>query len=108
MTTVEMQDNGFPEYRAFLRAIPISVHPWPFPAVALAEQHDEVGLDVGLLGALNLAEADLHDLHGQLVERRLVAYAPAQVDSLKARIVLLAQLAQPGEDVVLQSVLLCN
>jgi hypothetical protein len=92
-----------PEYRAFLRATPTSAHPWPFPAVALPEQHDEVGLDAGLLATLNLAQADLH---GLLVERRLVAHAPAQVDGLKARVVLLAQLAQPGEDLALQRVAL--
>ena len=67
------------------------------------EQHDEVGLDAGLVAALNLAQANLH---GLLVQRRLVAHAPAQVDGLEARIVLLAQLAQPGEDVALQSVTL--
>ena len=73
------------------------------PAVTLPEQHNEVGLDAGLLAALNLAQADLQ---GLLVERRLVAHAPAQVDGLEARVVRLAELAQPGEDVALQRVAL--
>jgi hypothetical protein len=62
------------------------------PAVAFPEQHNEVGLDPGLLAAFNLAQADFH---GLLVESRLVAHAPAQVDGLEARVVLLAELAQP-------------
>jgi hypothetical protein len=53
------------------------------------------------LAALNLAQADLQ---GLLVERRLVAHAPAQVDGLEARVVRLAELAQPGKDDALQRV----
>ena len=64
------------------------------PTVAVAEQHDEVRLDAGTLAALDLAQADLH---GLLVERRLVADAPAQVNGLEARAVLLAELAQLRE-----------
>src|ERR1035437_10249058 len=71
------------------------------PAVALPQQDDEVGLDAGLLAALDLAQANLH---GLLVERRFVAHAPAQVDSLKACVVRFAELAQAGEDLALQSV----
>jgi transposase-like protein len=67
------------------------------------QETNKVGLDAGLLAALNLAQADLH---GLLIERRLVAHAPAQVDGLKARVVLLAQLAQLREDLSLQSVAL--
>jgi hypothetical protein len=37
------------------------------PAVAIPKKHDEVGLDAGLLAAINLAQADLH---GLLVECR--------------------------------------
>src|ERR1035437_5108145 len=73
------------------------------PAVALPEQHDEVGLDAGLLAALNLAQADIH---GLLVERRLVAHTPAQVDGLEARAVRFAELAQAWEDLALQGVAL--
>jgi hypothetical protein len=49
-------------------------------------------------------------LHGQLVERRLIAHTPAQADgpeaNLGSRAVLLAQFAQPGESVALQSIAL--
>jgi hypothetical protein len=73
------------------------------PAITLPQQHDEVGFDAGLLAARDLVQADLH---GLLVERRFVAYSPAKVDGLKARVVRLAQLAQPWEDIALQCVAL--
>jgi hypothetical protein len=74
MTTGGMHDNGLPRIPSLLGAIPISVHPWPIPAVAFAEQHNEVGLDAGLLAERDFAQADLHRLP---VERRIVADAPA-------------------------------
>jgi hypothetical protein len=73
------------------------------PAVALAEQHNEVRLDTGLLAALNFAQADFH---GLLVESLLVTYAPSQVNGLEEGTILLAELAQLWEHDALQSVTL--
>jgi len=75
---------------------------WP-PTVTVSEQNDEVRLDAGLLAAFNLAQADLH---GLLVECRLVADTPAQVNGLKAGAVLFTELAQLREHVALQRVAL--
>ena len=75
---------------------------WP-PTVTISEQNDEVRLDAGLLAAFNLAQADLH---GLLVESRLIADTPAQVNGLEASVVFFTQLAQLREDVTLKGVAL--
>lgn len=71
------------------------------PAVTVSKQNDEVWLDAGLLAAFNLAQADLH---GLLVECRLIAHTPAQVNGLEACAVLFTKLAQLREHLRLQSV----
>ena len=73
------------------------------PAVPVAEQRDEVRPHAGGLAPPNLAQADLHRL---LVERRLVAHAPAQVDGLEPRAVLLAELSQLRKHVALKRIAL--
>ena len=73
------------------------------PAVAVAEQHDEVRLDTGGLAAADLAQADLHRL---LIERGLVADAPPQVDGLEPRAMLLAQRAELRKHLALERVAL--
>ena len=71
------------------------------PAVALAEQDDEVGARRDALAAADLFEADGHRL---LVERRLLADAPAQVDGLEAAAVLHAQVPQLRPDMLLERI----
>ncbi len=71
------------------------------PAVAVPQQHDEVGAGGGVLAASDLAQADVHRL---LVQRGFLAHPPAQVNRLEASAVLLAQLAQPREHPRLQRV----
>jgi hypothetical protein len=73
------------------------------PSVAVAEKHDEVGLDASALAALDLGEAYFH---GALVERSLAADAPAEVDRLEPGAMLLAQCAQPRKDVALEGIAL--
>ncbi|MGA2456098.1 MAG: hypothetical protein ABSF85_00790 [Terriglobales bacterium] len=75
----------------FLRLDPCWQRP---PTVTVSEQNDEVRLDAGLLAALNLAQADLH---GLLVECRLVAHTPAQVNGLEACAVLFTELGAAWE-----------
>ncbi len=64
------------------------------PAVAVAQQHDEVGARAELLAAGDLAQADVHRL---LVERSFLADPPAQVDDLEARPMLLCKLRRRGK-----------
>ncbi len=73
------------------------------PAVAVAQQHDEVGARGDPLATRDLAQADGHRL---LVKPRFLAYAPAQVHRLEAAAVLPAQLAEPGKHPLLQGVAL--
>src|SRR5205085_8749568 len=68
------------------------------PAVTVAKQHDEVRSWRGLLAAFDLLQTNLD---GLLIEARLFAHAPAQINRLKAAAVLLTQLTQLGEDCLL-------
>jgi len=55
----------------------------------------------------NIPSAEIYaqaDLNGLLVERSLIAHAPAQIDGLETRSMLLAQTAQAGESVLLQHI----
>jgi len=65
----------------------------------MASHSDEIRFDASLLAARDLVQADLHRL---LVERRLIAQAPAQVDGMKSRVVRFAELAQLEENAALQ------
>ncbi|MFZ3170319.1 MAG: hypothetical protein WA130_22120 [Candidatus Methanoperedens sp.] len=64
------------------------------PAIAVAQQHNEVRARRSFLAALNLAKTDFH---GLLIISSFLAHSPAQVDQLEARAVLLAEFAQVGE-----------
>ena len=73
------------------------------PAVAVAKQHKEVGPWRDALAARDLVEADGHRA---LVESRLLAHSPAQIDGLKACAPAGAQRAQSGKHLFLQGVAL--
>ena len=68
-------------------------------AVPLAEQDDEVRSRARGLAAAQFLHADVHRL---LVERGFLADSPAQVDGLEPAAVLLAEVAEPDEDVLLR------
>jgi hypothetical protein len=80
-----------PKYRAFLRATPISAHPWPIPAVALPEQHDEEWA-----AGADFVEAELE---GLLAGTLLLGNAPAQVNLDQLDLALAAEAPQLGPGV---------
>src|SRR6185295_16378664 len=69
------------------------------PAVAIAEEHDEVQRRRDPAAAADLFEADVHRA---AIARRRVAHAPAQVDGLEASAALAAQCFEPRKHARLQ------
>ncbi len=70
-------------------------------AVAIAEQYDEIQDWRKGQAAIYLLEADRD---GLLVQAGLTAHAPAQVNRLEPGTLPPAQLAQPGENILLQGI----